>query len=206
MDGDDEEAVDEDKADESIGSADARVMSPRLHEVENRKLNEYRNELRKYLDNPTCSKPGSIDAQSLSASGPSNARDLVLKRQSAGSVPGQQKAMEMCIDLLVAAGTASMMKEMGQIWDGLIGDKWPNLKASRMKRSVKELYEYQAQGPIQVCHDITCSPYSWNCRFGSSQKSDCADGYCQMSPITDDEEYCTNVDGLPLGSASIMSI
>lgn len=185
----------------------ARCCTPSYFDtikVENPKLDEYRDEIRRYLDNPTCSKPGSIDARSLSAFSSIDARGLS-KRQSS-STPGQHKTTEMCIQLLILAGPSSMIEEVGRIWDNYIGAKWPNLRVSHMRREVKKLYDYQAHGPIQVCHDITCSPHSWDNRLGSSPVLDCSASICQMEPVSDDGEYCDEVDTFPPSSASVLRV
>lgn len=151
-------------------------------EIENSKLDEYREDVQRYLDNPTCDNPGTIQDRGLS------------RRQSRGS-PGQVKTMEMCVSLLTVGGTASMHEEMSRIWDRYIGGRWPNLRVVVLRRKAANLAEYLANGPYQICHDITCSPYSWNNRLGDSPVLDCIEGYCAMDTGHPDEEFCDNVDG-----------
>lgn len=147
-------------------------------EVENPKLDEYRDALKLYLKDPVCANPGSIVSRrdSLQMHTPPTTALSLLKRADASTT--EVKTRSILLEILATVGTSAMLDVMEDIWDGAIGDKWANLKVSSLRPFVKDLPEYGRDGPIQIAHDIVCSPNSWNNRVGGDKTVTCVDGFC----------------------------
>jgi hypothetical protein len=155
-------------------------------EVENPKLEEYRNALKLYLEDPVCATPGTIINKrgSLQAYTPPTSALSLFKRATS---PGEAKTQTMLLEILVTVGTSAMLDMMEDIWDGIIGEKWPNLKVARLRPFVKDLREYGKDGPIQMAHDIVCSPNAWNNRVGGTNTVNCTEGFCTQENCEDYE-------------------
>lgn len=190
----------------------ARCCKPAYYdtiEVENPKLEEYRDELDRYLESPVCWNSSSdVDwspnpAEPLPGDGDADDSSLFrrwlfpsitgpLERASAS--PGQRTTHEMCVDLMVLAGSTSMLDMMEEIWNEKFAGLFSNLRASTLRNDVKDLPEYSAQGPLQVCQDLICSPYSWNNRMGNAgARTNCTDGFCALNR-SEDRDDCNDED------------
>lgn len=155
-------------------------------EVENPKLEEYRDALNLYLEDPVCATPGTIINKrgSLQAYTPPTSALSLFKRATS---PGEAKTQTMLLEILVTVGTGAMLDVMEDIWDSIIGEKWPNLKVAKLRPFVKDLPEYGHDGPIQIAHDIVCSPNGWNNRVGGVSTVNCSKGFCTQENCEDYE-------------------
>ncbi|EJT79718.1 hypothetical protein GGTG_04802 [Gaeumannomyces tritici R3-111a-1] len=156
-------------------------------EKRNDRLDAYENALKKWLEDPYCSNPGSIlngrtaavpapEPPLLLGDGGAQNPSALVKR---ATNPGQSATEDLCLNILTARVVSEMVKVMGELWDEHIGGKWSNLKVEKLKPFAKNTHEWEKDSPIQFCHDLVCSPYTWAGRVGGSKEVDCINGFCR---------------------------
>lgn len=60
-----------------------------------------------------------------------------------------------------------MMDSMEDIWNAKMEDDFKYLKFPELREHVKDLDEYQREGPIVISENIVCNPNYWNARLGN---------------------------------------
>jgi hypothetical protein len=180
------------KAEGCKGGGKANCCVPDYYdtiEKRNDRLDDYEDALKEWLEDPYCSNPGSIlNKRSAAVPVPellpllgdgavSQAPSALVKRAKS---PGQSATEDLCLNILTARVVSEMVKVMGELWDKHIGGKWENLKVDKLKPFAKNTHEWEKDGPIQFCHDLVCSPYTWAGRVGGSKEVDCINGFCSI--------------------------
>lgn len=156
----------------------------------NDKLNDYEDALKSWLKDPKCSNPGPIlNRRAAAAPGllvgdvVQNSSALVKRYNGNGQAPTE----DLCLYVLTAKVTTEMIKAMGGLWDQYMGDKWPGLKLETLKPFANSTREWEKDGPIQLCHDLVCSPNTWSARARGSGKVDCTTGVCRIDGTCEDQ-------------------
>lgn len=168
------------------GGSRSRCCVPKYSdtiEVENPKLDSYRDAVTAYMMDPTCAKPGPILERELLDGG-------ALARRADNKRVKETEALLLA--LITKAGTSSMLEAMAKIWNDHVGDKFPNLKFDNFRSWATDLPEYGTEGPMQMSHSIVCSPNYWNARVGaggsgSESLVDCSEGICETEDCGGDE-------------------
>ncbi|KAF2466138.1 glycoside hydrolase [Lindgomyces ingoldianus] len=186
------------------GGGKARCCIPSYSdtvEVENPKLDQYRSDMKRYLDNPTCKNPGPIfDSRAV---GMINTDRFMRNRIRNGELTvrseadGVNSANGLLLLLVTKSATTGMLEALEKIWDDSVGDKYPNLKISGLRSFITRLPNYGSEGPIQIVHSIICSPHYWSDRAGK-KKLVCIDGICT-------KDSCDGVEGRSLLDKRILS-
>lgn len=124
-------------------------------EVENPILNSYRQALLSYLTNPTCVVSDKDRKHSLIL------QDDTENAYIISTVQG------LLLALLAQSRSQSMMDSMEDIWNAKMEDDFKYLKFPELREHVKDLDEYQREGPIVISENIVCNPNYWNARLGN---------------------------------------
>lgn len=119
-------------------------------QVENPKLETYRDALEEYMKSPRCKVPSTFDKRdSLSLA----KRDL-------------KYPMDVTHELLLAllAGTmgGSMNSLVEESWNNAMGTQFNNLHFPALEEYVRGLRIYDVRGPIEVAYEIICNLNYWN--------------------------------------------
>ncbi|RYO73793.1 hypothetical protein DL762_009959 [Monosporascus cannonballus] len=169
---------------ECSGGGKARCSLPNYSDaivVENERLGVWRGELTRWLEDPTCADPGAV----LDKRAHSITPGLAKRRTN----PGEAKTEGLLLALITKVGSTAMLDAMEEIWNDGIGDKFPNLKMGHFRNYMKDLPNYNTEGPIEVCHDVMCNPHYWNPRGGSDTKTtNCEEGICTSIDSCDLDE------------------
>lgn len=124
-------------------------------EVENPIFNSYRQALLSYLTNPTCVVSDKDRKHSLIL------QDDTENAYIISTVQG------LLLALLAQSRSQSMMDSMEDIWNAKMEDDFKYLKFPELREHVKDLDEYQREGPIVISENIVCNPNYWNARLGN---------------------------------------
>ncbi|KAI4621511.1 hypothetical protein J4E80_003881 [Alternaria sp. BMP 0032] len=128
-------------------------------QIENPKLEEYRDALEEYIKDPRCSVPqtfGKRDSLSLIK------RDL----DSPYDVTHQ-----LLLGLIAKTASSSMYDLMSEAWNKAMGTTYSSLKFPKLREFVTELDIYKSRGPIEVAYEIMCSLNYWNSRAAGGSKT-----------------------------------
>ncbi|ETS75312.1 hypothetical protein PFICI_12256 [Pestalotiopsis fici W106-1] len=154
-------------------------------EVENDKLGVWRDELKRWLNDPTCAKPGAIISRRYNHAN-SNSQSLFRRATN----PGEAKTESLLLALVTKVGTQAMLEAMEKVWNDGTGNKFPHFKMPGFRDYITNLPNYGTEGPMELCHDIMCSPYYWDARAskGKTKTVDCVDGICTSIDSCDLDE------------------
>jgi chitinase len=150
-------------------------------EEENPKIEDYRFELKAYMDDPKCDNPGSILSFRASMNmtitngtmAPFRTDSLTIEANS----EGVKSANGILLLLVTKSTNQAMLEALEKVWDDTIGDKWSNLKISHLRDYLTGLPTYGSEGPIQLVHSVICSPNYWN-NLAGKRSLICVDGIC----------------------------
>lgn len=151
-------------------------------EVENPKLENYRDSLKSFIADPKCDNPGpTLDSRSPDLFNPASLSwsvDLLQPRAENSRI---KDAEGVLLVLITKTGTAALREAIEKIWNDIVGEKFQHLKFPGLREFVTKLPEYDVAGPIQLSHSIICSPNSWNARSGGgggTQVVNCTESFC----------------------------
>jgi chitinase len=158
--------------------------------VENPKLDEYRDDMRAYLDDPTCENPGSVlDSRRMALrsidimSDQQNQNGTLVAR---GKSDAWNPANGFLLLLVTKSAASGMLDAMEEIWDDAMQKPFPNLKITNLRKFLTGLASYATDGPIQAVHDVICSPHYWN-NLAGPRTLTCGRSICE-------EESCDDLD------------
>lgn len=145
-------------------------------QVENPKLDEYRDALEEYLKNPRCAVPEPFTKRSSPS---------LIKRKEKWpyDITGQ-----MLLVLLSNGGGGAMLDTMEEIWNKAMGDKFSHLHFPSFRKYAQSLYVYTSHGPIALAEKIKCNLNHWNARASNGSKKTivCRDVPCTGELCDDD--------------------
>jgi chitinase len=147
-------------------------------QVENPKLQEYRDALEEYTKAPRCEVPSPFSKRELHALG---------KREQ--KYPYDVTGHVLLALLTGTAGSNAMNDLMEEIWNKAMGDRFSNLHFPSLRDFAMKLPTWATQGPIAVSQKIMCNLNSWNERAsgkGSAKTlvcydTTCSEGECQQA-------------------------
>ncbi|KAJ4142851.1 hypothetical protein NW754_010290 [Fusarium falciforme] len=164
-------------------------------EVENPKLQEFRDALSEYIETPMCTNPGPLlekrgssaeDLFSLEASDASGTTSLDVFELFPREVDnGSKKAAEMLFMILAAGVTNAMMSMMMEIWNATVGKLFRNLRMPGLRDYVQDQEAYEQEGPREMSHNIVCHPGMWDARIEAEK-----DGGSNTTLIDCSTEFC----------------
>ncbi|KAH5292828.1 hypothetical protein HBI11_188100 [Parastagonospora nodorum] len=127
-------------------------------QVENPKLNEYRNSLEEYLKNPRCEVPEPFTKRSSPS---------LIKRAEKWpyDITGQ-----ILLLLLTNSAGGAMLDSMQEIWNKAMGDKYSYLHFPSFRKYAQSLNVYTSHGPIALAEKIKCNLNYWNARASNGTK------------------------------------
>jgi chitinase len=142
-------------------------------QIENPKLDEYRDSLKEYLKNPRCAVPGSFTKR--------DSNSLVTREQK---YPYDVTGHILLQLLTVTGGGSAMIDLMEEAWNSAMGDKFSYLHFPSLREFAQKLHTWQTRGPIELTQQIMCNLNSWNSRASKGAKKSII---CVYDPCEDDE-------------------
>ncbi|KAH4924798.1 hypothetical protein HBI70_096700 [Parastagonospora nodorum] len=147
-------------------------------QVENPKLDEYRDALAEYIKSPRCEIQAPFS-----------------KRDSSSLVKREQKypydvTSHILLQLLTVSGGSSMTDLMEEAWNAAMGDRFSNLHFPSMREFTQKLHTWTTRGPIELTQQIMCNLNYWNSRASkkdSEKTLTCVNMSC-------DEEDCGKLE------------
>ncbi|RYP11258.1 hypothetical protein DL765_007838 [Monosporascus sp. GIB2] len=106
--------------------------------------------------------------------------------------PREAKTEGLLLALITKVGSTAMLDAMEEIWNDGIGDKFLNRKMGHFRNYMKDLPNYNTEGPIELCDDVMCNPHYWNGRAGGSD-----------TRTTNCEGICTSIDSCDLDETDL---
>ncbi|RSL96918.1 hypothetical protein CEP52_011197 [Fusarium oligoseptatum] len=165
-------------------------------EVENPKLQEFRDAVKEYTKRPVCTNPGPLLSKrgdlfddflgSEEADASVNTSLAVVENFAREVDNGGKKTEELLFLIIAKSGTDAMISTMIEIWNGTMGKLFPNLHTSVLLKYLEKLGVYKKKGPKAMSHSIICHPSMWNARIGAEK----GDGGGKTALIDCSEHYC----------------
>ncbi|KAF2820809.1 glycoside hydrolase [Ophiobolus disseminans] len=146
-------------------------------QVDNPKLEEYRNAMAAYVKDPKCDNPG-FATRDLHA--------LMGRAEKSPSITVQG----IVLALLVQTGSNALLDLAKDIWNKAM-ERYTYLQFPALRDYIKSTNAYRTQGPIEMSMKIVCSPNYWNSLAAKTQeeKLNCIDGivcegdHCELSNL-----------------------
>jgi chitinase len=148
-------------------------------QIENPKLQEYRDALSQYTKNPRCE----VEA-------PFSKRDsfALIKREQ--KYPYDITAQILLSLLTVSGGGSGMITLMEEAWNSAMGTRFNNLHFPRVREFLQKLHTWTSRGPIEMTQQIMCNLNYWNSRASKKDSEKtliCIDMSC-------DDEDCGDLE------------
>jgi hypothetical protein len=138
-------------------------------QVENPKLDQYRDTLQEFLKNTRCEFPGPFTKR--------GSHSLIRREQE---YPYDVTGKILLVLLTNSAGS-SMLDLMQEIWNKAMGDKYSNMHFPGLREYAQSLHSWKSRGPIEVAQKMMCSVNHWNSRASKDEAKKtivCADIPC----------------------------
>ncbi|RSM09999.1 hypothetical protein CDV31_007405 [Fusarium ambrosium] len=174
-------------------------------EVENPKLQEFRDAVKEYTKRPVCTNPGPLlskrgdlfdDFLDFEDADLSVNTSLAVVENFAREVDNGGKKTEELLFLIIAkSGTDAMISMMIDIWNDTMGKLFPNLHTSVFLEYLKKLGLFKEEGPKEMSHSVVCHPSVWNARIEAEKNGgkntalvDCSEEYCPYEGECNDRD------------------
>jgi chitinase len=160
-------------------------------QIENPKLETYRDALGEFMKAPRCEIPGPFEKR----------HSLALAKREL-RYP-YDVTNHILLALLAKTVGNSMNDKMEEAWNAAMGTRFNNLHFPSLRKYVTGLYTYETQGPIALSHQIVCNLNMWNLRAAGNDTertlfcydTSCSDGSCDWTPDSSEGDAQSARDG-----------
>jgi chitinase len=149
-------------------------------QIENPKLQSYRDALAEYIKNPRCEVPA-----------PFSKRDSTLLVKREQKFPYDMTGEILLKLLTLAGGGSAMMSLMEEAWNAVMGNRYSNLHFPSLREFTQKLHTWTTRGPIELAQQIMCNLNYWNSRAakkGTMKTLVCVDMSCDAEDCGEDIE------------------